>query len=382
MRKTIVFVGPGKLPIPCDRGAIEEIIWKTSLELTKRGYNIKIFNPLSGNPVVRNAKTFRLYRIPKDTDEDVVLHFHDILLCASYSLISAKYYAENTILSLHYPPWITKSRKRLILMMSLLKHLASRGVIFTTPSKAITLWLRKTIKAEAHTLPNGVDVELFHPSKRSVELREKLLNGKNILITYVARIHPDKNQLDLARASSIMLREYKVRNFKVVFVGPPSGAFTYKGGSSVNQYYLLLRSYIERNNLRDHVEFLGELPNKNKEVSRILASSDIYVHTSLVEAALPLALMEAMASGLPVIAYKLLYYDFLIDGLNAITVEKGDIYTLSRRLAELIEDKKLRSRLGENARIFAERYLSWSSIVENYYVKLYSGFSDKYKFSR
>jgi glycosyltransferase involved in cell wall biosynthesis len=380
MRKTIVFVGPGKLPIPCDRGAIEEVIWKTSLELVKRGYSVKLFNPLSKNLVTKSAKTLRLHRVLKDMDEDVILHFHDILLCTSYLSTFMKYHVENTILSLHSPPWVTRSKRRFISMVAFLKYLASRGVVFTAPSKAITLWLRKIIKAESHTLPNGVDVELFHPSKKSVELRERLLNGKDILITNVARIHPDKNQLDLVRAISLLIHEHGVRNFRAVFVGPLSGAFTHEGGSSVNQYYLLLRSYIEKNNLRDHVEFLGELPNK--EVSRILASSDIYVHTSLVEAAVPLALMEAMASGLPVIACRLVYYDFIVDGLNAIIVEKGDSYTLAKRLVELIEDEKLRRRLGENTRMFAERYLSWSSIVENYYVKLYSSFGDKREFSR
>jgi glycosyltransferase involved in cell wall biosynthesis len=380
MRKTIIFVGPGRLPIPCDRGAIEEVIWKTSLELVKHGYSVKLFNPLSRNLVTRNAKTLGLHGVLKDTDKNIILHFHDIVLCTSYSSTFTKYHVEDTILSLHYPPWVTRSRKRFILMVSLLKYLASRGVVFTAPSKAITLWLRKMIKAKAYTVPNGVDVELFHPSKRSIELREKLLDGKDVLITYVARIHPDKNQLDLVKAISLLVREHGVRNFKVVFVGPLSGSFSHNGGSSVNPYWLLLRSYIEKNSLKGYVGFLGELPNK-EEVSRMLASSDIYIHTSLVEASLPLALMEAMASRLPVITYRLVYYDFIVDGLNAITVEKGDIYTLSRRLVELIEDEKLRRRLSENARMFAERYLSWSSIVKNYYLRLYSDFGDKREFS-
>jgi len=380
MRKTIIFVGPGRLPIPCDKGAIEEVIWKTSLELVKHGYSVKLFNPLSRNLVTRNAKTLGLHGVLKDTDKNIILHFHDILLCTSYSSTFTKYHVENTILSLHYPPWVTRSRKRFILMVSLLKYLASRGVVFTAPSKAITLWLRKMIKAKAYTVPNGVDVELFHPSKRSIELREKLLDGKDVLITCIARIHPDKNQLDLVKAISLLVHEHGVRNFKVVFVGPLSGSFSHNGGSSVNPYWLLLRSYIEKNNLKGYVGFLGELPNK-EEVSRILASSDIYIHISLVEASLPLALMEAMASRLPVITYRLVYYDFIVDGLNAITVEKGDIYTLSRRLVELIEDEKLRRRLSENARMFAERYLSWSSIVKNYYLRLYSDFGDKREFS-
>jgi glycosyltransferase involved in cell wall biosynthesis len=371
MRKTIVFVGPGKLPIPCDKGAIEEAIWKTSLELAKRGFNVEIFNPLAKNMIVKSAKIFRLRGVLEDIGEDVILHFHDILLCILYSSTLIKYHAENTVLTLHYPPWVTKSKRRLILVTSLLKYLVGKGIIFTAPSKAIVYWLRKTFKARAYMIPNGVDVELFHPSKRSHEIREKLLEGKEILITYVARIHPDKNQLDLIKAINLLTRDHGVRSFKVVFVGPLGGVFNYSGRKSVNSYYLLLRNYIEKKGLKNHVVFLGELPNK-EEVAGILASSDIYVHTSLVEAALPLAVMEAMASGLPVITYRLVYYDFIADGLNAITVEKRDVYGLSRELMKVIDDEKLRKRLGENARRFAEDYLSWSRIVENHYVRLYT----------
>jgi glycosyltransferase involved in cell wall biosynthesis len=371
MRKTIVFVGPGKLPIPYDKGAIEEAIWKTSLELAKRGFNVEIFNPLARNMIVKSAKIFRLRGVLEDISEDVILHFHDIQSCILYSSTLIKYHAENTVLTLHYPPWVTKSKRRLILMTSLLKYLVSKGIIFTAPSKAIAYWLQKSFKARAYMIPNGIDVELFHPSKRSREIREKLLEGKEILITYVARIHPDKNQLDLIKAINLLIRDHGVRSFKVVFVGPLGGVFNYSGRKSVNSYYLLLRNYIKKTGLENHVVFLGELPNK-QVVAEILASSDIYVHTSLVEAALPLAVMEAMASGLPVITYRLIYYDFVADGLNVITVEKRDVYGLSRELMEVIDDEKLRKRLGGNARRFAEDYLSWSKIVENHYVRLYT----------
>jgi len=374
MRRTIIFVGPGRLPIPCDKGAIEEVIWKTSLELAKRGFNVEIYNPLSTNIIVKGAKMLKLHGSLKNADKDT-LHFHDILSCVSYSSTVVEYRVKNTVLTLHYPPWVTKSRRRFTLMVSLVRYLANKGAVFTAPSTAVVHWLRKTFKARTYFVPNGVDVELFRPSKRSQEMREKLLERKEILITNVGRIHPDKNQIDLIKAINLLIHEYGVRNFKVLLIGPLSGMFNYEYKKSINSYYFLLKNYVEKNDLRNHVAFLGEV--SNKEVARILASSDIYVHTSLVEVALPLAVMEAMASGLPVIAYRLVYYDFIVDGLNAITVDKKDVHGLSRKLAEIVEDEKLREHLGENARKFAENYLSWSSIVENYYIRLYSDLGEK-----
>jgi glycosyltransferase involved in cell wall biosynthesis len=365
--KVVVFVAPGKLPIPSEKGAVEEVIWRVSIELSKRGFNVFIFNPLSSSPIARHIKIFKLHNIASLIgNENAVLHFHSIGPCLTYTITP---HARNAILTLHYPPWRTITRNRLTAMCSILKYLTSKGVTFAAPSRAIVHWLKDTYEAKALLLPNGVDTELFHPSKRSVALRERLLSGKEVIIMYVARIHPEKNQLDLLKAAKILIQNYNLRNFKIVFVGPFSGIF---GTQRVNPYYTLLRSYIERNNLKDYVMFLGEVPNK--KVAIIMASSDIYVHTSIVEATTPLAIMEAMASGLPITAYDLLFYDFLINDYNAIIVEKRNINELASKLAEIIKDKNLRLRLGENARKFVEHYLSWNNIVEKYYIRVYNEF--------
>jgi len=376
MTKTIIFISPGLLPIPSDRGAIEEIIWKTSLELIKLGFRIRILNPMSKDLITKSAKTIRLHGLSWIMNEESILHFHDIISCLAYSTSTPKFRVENTILTLHYPPWITRNKRRYIMILSILKYLATKGIVFSAPSTAIVHWLRKTFKSRAILVPNGVDATLFHPSKRNQEIREKLLDGKEVLITYVARICPDKNQLDLLRATNLLIHIHGIRNFRVVFIGPFSGSFGYNRESKVNPYYLLLKNYVERNNLENHVMFLGMIPNKNN-VAITLASSDIYVHTSKVEAATPLAIMEAMTSGLPVIAYRLVYYDFLIHGLNALTVEKGNVDELALKLATIIEDENLRRHLGENARKFVEEHLSWDKIVERYYVELYENFGIK-----
>jgi glycosyltransferase involved in cell wall biosynthesis len=366
LTKTVFFIAPGRLPIPSEKGAIEEIIRKVSIELSKRGFNVLIFNPLSSNPIARHIKIFKLYNIKQlSSYGNTVFHFHDISLCLTYTRTLD---AKSVVLTLHYPPWRTRTKSRFLVMHLMLKHLTNRGIAFAAPSKAIVYWLRNIYKARTFLLPNGVDTSLFHPSKRNDELRERLLSGKEIMITYVARVHPEKNQLDLLKATKILIENYSLRNFKLAFIGPLSGAFGVQGS---NPYYILLRSYIERNDLKDYVMFLGEVPNK-EVVAVIMASSDIYVHTSIVEAATPLAVMEAMASGLPIIVYNIPFYDFLVNCYNAIIIEKGDVNQLAARLATIIEDKNLRLRLGRNAREFAENNLSWSNIVERYYIRVYN----------
>jgi glycosyltransferase involved in cell wall biosynthesis len=368
MTKTIILIGTGNLPIPSEKGAIEEIIWKVSLELAKAGFKVSIFNPISRNILSKLVKVCSLHQVSRD--KKTLMHFHDLISCIIYCYMS--YNSRNVILTLHYPPWITKTSRRHALMISALRYLKKKEVVFAAPSRIIVSWLQKVIKGKAFLLPNGVDTSLFNPSKRRHEIRERILGDKDILISYVARVHPDKNQLDLLRAVNILVNERSISNFKVVFIGPLHGTFSGKRNLR-NEYYLNLKYYIKENRLENYVSFLGELGRK-KEVAYFLANSDIYVHLSLIEASPPLAIMEAMASGLPIIAYDLIYYDFLKNNENAILIKRGNLENLVNALETLINDESTRKNLGRNARIFAEENLSWKKIVEGYYIKLYEIF--------
>jgi glycosyltransferase involved in cell wall biosynthesis len=363
----IVYVGPGEIPIPSEKGAIEEVIWKVSLELAKVGFKVSIYNPIAQNMLSKIVKAFALHQV--SCDKKTLMHFHDLISCIVYCSMGCD--NKNVILSLHYPPWITKTSRRYALMISALKYLKKKRVIFAAPSRAIISWLQNLIEGESFLLPNGVDTSLFNPSKRRYEIRQKMLGDKDILISYVARVHPDKNQLDILRAANILVNEKSVRNFKVLFIGPLYGTFSRRKWLE-NEYYSYLKRYIEKNQLKNYVSFLGEVRRK-EEVAHLLASSDIYVHPSLTEAS-PLVIMEAMASGLPIVAYDLIYYDFLKNNENAILVKRGDVENLAIALETLISQEKAREILGKYARIFTEESLSWKKIVEKYYIKFYEIF--------
>mgnify|MGYP000524703109 CR=1 FL=1 len=372
--RNIIFIAPGELLIPSEKGAIEEIIWKTSLELSKLGFNVYIYNPMSKSLLSKITKGLTLSDKPNHSKDEVILHFHDMFACLSYTFKNLR--IKNVVLTFHYPPWRTKNKRHFLLLVSALKYLTGRNVVMTAPSKAVVYWLKKVLDANAYLIPNGVDTTLFHPSKRSQELREKLLENKEVLISYVARIHPDKNQLDLLKAVNILVNNYGIKNIKVVFIGPIQGAFNaeIRSDIKINPYFVLLKSFIEKKRLKEYVIFLGEVPRK-EEAAYILASSDIYVHTAVTEAGVPLAIMEAMASGLPIVAYDTVYYrDYLKNNENSILVKRGDVATLAHVLETLITQETIRKTLGTKARTFAEENLSWEKIVKKYYVVLYAGF--------
>src|SRR4029079_18461408 len=94
----------------------------------------------------------------------------------------------------------------------------------------------------------------------------------------------------------------------------------------------------------DNVAFLGS----RDDVADILRDSDVFVRPSLTEG-MPLAVLEAMACGLPVIATSVGGTGEVIRHLdNGILVSPCDVGGLAKALIDLATDERLRERLGSN----------------------------------
>ena len=106
--------------------------------------------------------------------------------------------------------------------------------------------------------------------------------------------------------------------------------------------------------LQEHVRFLGALPPA--EVARQLAGADLFLLPSLYEGGPPLALMEAMASGLPAVATDVLGVRELVAGSETGTVVPvGDPAQLAAAAIELLADPARRAAAGSSARAIVLR---------------------------
>jgi glycosyltransferase involved in cell wall biosynthesis len=350
----LLFVGPMQLPIPSEKGAVEEIIWQTAKRL-KTNYSVFIFNPIERNILSMTLKTTVLLMHKLST---CIIHSHNLF--ASIMLTQRKLKWRH-IITLHYPPNIAKSEIRKKLFLALLKYLTSRGAIITVPSWHIKNYLLTVGLRNVVFIPNGVDTLLFSPTKRSEELREKLLGDKELLLVSVGRIHPEKNQLTLVKAIKDLVYNYHIKNFKLLLIGPRSGTFKKSGD---NMYYRILIDFIKKHELEHYVIFL-DLPRR--EVAQVLASSDLYIHPSIVEAAAPLAVLEAMASKLPIIAFDLPFYKYyLINSYNSLLVPKVNYKLLASAVLMPMEDDVLRKKMAENSYSMATQHFSWDNIVRQY----------------
>lgn len=118
-----------------------------------------------------------------------------------------------------------------------------------------------------------------------------------------------------------------------------------------------LRAAIAERDLGDHVVLLGA----REDVPALLGMSDVFVFSSLGEG-MPLAVLEAMAASLPVVAFHLPGLDGLIeDGIHGFQVAPEDTGALGDRVLELLGDRAAcremgnRGRLGVVARYDVER---------------------------
>jgi glycosyltransferase involved in cell wall biosynthesis len=109
----------------------------------------------------------------------------------------------------------------------------------------------------------------------------------------------------------------------------------------------VLKQKAEALKVSDRIIFLGNV----KEIDRIYAESGIFVIPSRSEG-FPNALCEAMAAGLPCIAFDFMTgpRDIIEDGLTGFIIENGNINALASKIDELIINEAQRIYIGENAK--------------------------------
>ena len=131
---------------------------------------------------------------------------------------------------------------------------------------------------------NGIDVDAFTADPRArTDVRRKLgLADEEPVAVQVARLDPIKDHVTALHALGLAAR--RVGNLRLVVVGDGTLAGP-------------LRRLADGLGLGAHVRFLG----LRTDVSRLLSAADVFLLSSLSEAA-PVSVMEAMASGLAVVA--------------------------------------------------------------------------------
>jgi glycosyltransferase involved in cell wall biosynthesis len=136
----------------------------------------------------------------------------------------------------------------------------------------------------------------------------------------------------------------------------------------VPRYTRRLRASIRRAGIADRVEFSGRI-DAVEAVAAAYGAADIFVLPSVWDTS-PIAVMEAMCFGLPVVATAAGGAgEWVEDGVNGFVVPPADSASLVSAIRRLVEDAALRRRMGEVSarRSLAYRDRTWQEVAREYY---------------
>lgn len=189
----------------------------------------------------------------------------------------------------------------------------------------------------------GINVSRFTPN-RAIENDSATFN-----VVTVARLHHSKGHVYALEAIRKLSDCGVPVRYTIVGSGPHEAA---------------IRGHIERLGLSDIIEMAG--PKSSSEVAAILSKSDTLVLSSIGEGeAAPVSVMEAMASGLPVVCSQIGgTHDMVQDGEDGYLVPQGDVDAIAGALSRLANDPVLREGMGRKARRKAETMFDRKAVSE------------------
>jgi glycosyltransferase involved in cell wall biosynthesis len=180
-------------------------------------------------------------------------------------------------------------------------------------------------------VPNGIDTDAFARADPALvaERRAELLGGAaGPLVMAVGNLLPSKGHVHLIEAARLLATCFP--GLRVAIVGRPEEAEP------------MVRAAIAENGLEGRVTLLGQ----RRDVAALLAAADLFTLPSLWEG-LPLALLEAMAAGRPVVATAVGGVPYVLkDGETGRLVAPGDVPGLAAAMGDLLDDPAEARRLA------------------------------------
>lgn len=203
----------------------------------------------------------------------------------------------------------------------------------------------RLIDREVDIIPNPVKPSpRFSQPERDALRREIAGDPERFLILTVGRLRPDKGLTDLLTA------------FAQTHAKHPSAMLVVVGDGEILGELKLQAASL---GLAEAVFFSGA----RDDVLGILSASDMYVSSSYREG-LSLAMLEAMAAGLPIVATQVGDTEFLLNEERGLIVPPHDVSALADGMCDLIEHPQKTKEIGRAARAFVEANYSPSQWMD------------------
>jgi glycosyltransferase involved in cell wall biosynthesis len=197
-------------------------------------------------------------------------------------------------------------------------------------------------------VPSGVDVERFKPvsEPKKIEIKRRLgLSGRECVL-YVGSLIPRKGLNYLLETAKQVVKEKINVTFVIVGEGP------------LRDYIM---AYSKKAGLQENIKLLGKV--SENFLPEMYNCADIFVSPSLQEGQ-GLTLLEAQASGIPVIAFSAgAVSENMLHNKTGILI-KPSSEEMAEAVLRLLADKALRDKMGKEGRKFSVKNFSWKKCAE------------------
>jgi glycosyltransferase involved in cell wall biosynthesis len=212
--------------------------------------------------------------------------------------------------------------------------------------KRLAPWLRHKVQV----VRNGVDTDRFTPKPRN--------SGAEFCFACVGSVYRVKNPVRVVEAARI-LRERNVRPFRVAWYGRRGlGA-----AGAISDDFRAASDLVSRYGLHDVITFHGE----TAQVEDVYSTADALLHVSLQEG-IPNAVVEAMASGLPIIVSRVSDLPLLIDAAqNGFVCDETSPAAIADAMGRmLLTDEEARMGMARRSRELAVQWFGLGRFTDDY----------------
>lgn len=237
---------------------------------------------------------------------------------------------------------------------------AADGIIALSSIERSALVERYGIEAKKiHVVPGGVDVDRFAPRGGKKENKNLLGIRTDHMVFTVGRLDARKGFVELIEAMPKVIREIERRGQSVCFMMPEGPSHPSESEAEVKRS---LQKRAHKLGVWKHIRWFSRLAEE--ELLRCYAAADVFICPSLYEP-FGLVLVEAMASGTPVVATRRGGpVDIVSTGVDGYLADPQNCEELAARILDVLLAGREHSRaMGQAALKKARKRYSWSAVT-------------------
>ncbi len=341
--------------------------WETGkeVELEEKGVElIKVEGKIS--PVVRvnlSVMMGSIHTLTETISDFDVVHAHHAFVPLSFRALSAaeelgipSVLTTHTISFMHeFKLWKVVG-KQLSLVGAGIGDARKIIAVSNAAAKFIEHFLKPEEREKVCVVPNGVDINRFVSPKpeEKERIKEELGINAECVVLYLSRMSLRKGPNILLKAFGNLLKELdeeRRKNVKLIMAG---------GGEMLPA----LKAQAKILGIGESVVFTGRVDDDI--VPKLFRIADVFVLPSITAEAFGMVILEAMASGIPVVATEVGGIPEIVKKSKCgILVEPLNDAELSKAVLKLLEDEELRRKMGRKGRYAAEKHYSWDVVTEN-----------------